>query len=231
MNLWVYAIVAPPVPRIAATGLVGERLRAIRMGRIAAIAGEVPRPPKPTVKNLRRYAAVIDAIAQRASAIIPARFGTSMIDVDELTFVLRSRQDTLRRRLRAVRGRVQMTLRLVLESESGDAALRSQSQVTSRSRVRVPYAATQGTQYLHERAAVAARAREIPGFEPIRDAVKRWVKDERVEKRAGVATVNHLIPRASAVAYRGAAERAAQRADVRLNVTGPYPPYAFAESR
>jgi hypothetical protein len=53
------------------------------------------------------------------------------------------------------------------------------------------------------------------------------VRDERVEKRAGIASVYHLIPRASAEAYRATLTRAA--ADARLGVllTGPWPVYAF----
>jgi hypothetical protein len=177
--------------------------------------------------NLRRYAMVIEAAAAHTPAILPVRFGTGMADLGEVVFVLRSRQDTLRRRLRAVRGRAQMTLRVVLErsDKSGSDAGDNPSPGSDPSDE-----ATQGTQYLQLRAITAARAREIPGFAPIRAAVKRWVKDERVEKRAGVATVNHLVPRSSVSAYRSAVEHAAQRAGLRVIVAGPFPPYAFAEN-
>jgi hypothetical protein len=83
---------------------------------------------------------------------------------------------------------------------------------------------------LQQRAAAAAHAREIPAFEPIRTAAKRWIKEERIEKRAGVATVNHLVPRGSVAAYRAAVERAADRASIRVILSGPHPPYAFAEN-
>ena len=230
MILCVYALTAPSSTHVVDHGIAGERLRAITAGRIMALAGELRRAPKPTVRNLRRYAAVIEALADRAPAILPARFGTCMTDLDELTLVLRSRQDALRRGLRAVRGRAQMTIRVVLGSDSGDAGFPSQTRVTERSRVRLENEATQGRQFLQQRARSAARAREIPGFDPIRTAAKRWLKDERIEKRSGVATVNHLIPRGSASAYRAAVERAGARAGVRLVVSGPHPPYAFADN-
>jgi hypothetical protein len=228
--LCVYALTAPSSSRVIGTGIAGERLRAITAGRLTALLGELRRAPKPTMRNLKRYAAVIDALAEQAPAILPARFGTCMTDLDEVHLVLRSRQDALRRRLRAVRGRAQMTIRVVLGSDSGDAAFPSQTPVTEHSRVRLENETTQGRQYLQHRARSAAREREIPGFEPIRTAAKRWLKEERIEKRAGVATVNHLIPRGSANAYRKAVERAAERAGVRLMVSGPHPPYAFAEN-
>jgi hypothetical protein len=93
---------------------------------------------------------------------------------------------------------------------------------------RVPRSGPGGA-YLRERAAAAARERDVPGFEPVRAAVRRWVRDERVEKREGVASVYHLVPRASADSYRTAAERAGADSGLRVVVTGPFPPYAFAD--
>jgi hypothetical protein len=147
-----------------------------------------------------------------------------MADVDEVTRVLQSRSDTLRPRLSVVRGRTQMTIRVVLELEGSDPGDDPSpgSDPSDES--------TQGTQYLHRRAAAAARAREVPGFEPIRTAVAPWVKDERVDRRAGVATVHHLIPRSAVSPYRTAVGRAAARAGLRVIVSGPFPPYAFAEN-
>jgi hypothetical protein len=86
-----------------------------------------------------------------------------------------------------------------------------------------------GSAYLRARATAAAHAREIPGFEPIRAAVRRWIRDERVEKRAGIASVYHLIPRSSAGSYRSAAVRAVAASDMRVVLSGPWPAYAFAE--
>jgi gas vesicle protein GvpL/GvpF len=227
VTIWVYALIASSSSRVIGSGMSGERLRAIRAGRITALVGELRRAPKPTMTNLRRYAMVIGKAAAQTPAILPVRFGTGMADLDEVTFVLRSRQDTLRRRLRAVRGRAQMTLRVV-SGRSGRSGSDPGDNPSSGSDPGDE--STQGTQYLQQRAITAARAREIPGFAPIRVAVKRWVKDERVEKRGGVITVNHLIPRSSVSAYRSALERAAERAGLRVIVTGPFPPYAFAEN-
>lgn len=223
MIVCVYALIASS-SRVVGSGMGGERLRAVTAGGIVALVGELRRAPKPTMTNLRRYAIVIEKAAAQTPAILPVRFGTGMADLDEVTFVLQSRQDALRRRLRAVRGRSQMTIRVVLGKSGSDPGDNPSPGSDPGDQ------STQGTQYLQRRAITAARAREIPGFAPIRAAVKRWVKDERVEKRAGVATVNHLIPRSSVGTYRSAVERAAERAGLRVVVTGPFPPYAFAEN-
>jgi hypothetical protein len=178
---------------------------------------------------------VVEAIAAEAPAILPARFATTVTGDEELAVILASRGATLRRRLRAVRGRCQMTIRLLSplsesESESDEAPLASRSAMAGRTRPRLAHGATQGTQYLRRRAALAASARAIPGFAPIRAAVRRFVKDERVEKRAGIVTVNHLIPRAAAPRYLAAVERAAAANHLRLMVSGPVAPYAFADN-
>jgi hypothetical protein len=184
--------------------------------------------PAPSVRNLRRYAAVIESLAASTSAILPARYGTTVAHVDELSLVIRSRS-LLRQRLKAVRGRAQMTIRL-LESESGDAPSQRQSTVTRRTRLRLGYGATQGTQYLRRKMAAAVAARDVPAFDPIRPAIRHYVKEERVERRSGIVTINHLVSRATVDKYRSAVERAADDIDVRLMVTGPWPPYAFADS-
>jgi len=73
-------------------------------------------------------------------------------------------------------------------------------------------------------------AQQIPELAPVRTAIRRLVRDERVERRGSIATVHHLIPRAVAGRYRAAVERAAAEKSVRLTVSGPWAPYAFAEN-
>jgi len=226
----VYALVSPAPARLTLTGVAGERLRVVAIDRMGAVVGEVRRVPVPTVTNLRRYAAVVESIAARVPSVLPARFATTVADRDELAFILQTRGSTLRQRLRAVRGRSQMTIRLLVESESGDRWLASRSAVTGRARLRLEYGAAQGTQYLQRRMAMAAAGRAVPAFEPIRTAIQRYIKDERIDKREGVITINHLVPRAAAARYRDAVERAADENRMRLIVSGPWPPYAFADT-
>jgi hypothetical protein len=78
--------------------------------------------------------------------------------------------------------------------------------------------------------AIVRAAQQIPELTPVREAVAGFIRDERVERRGGIATVHHLIPRASAERYRIALERAAALAGVRLTLSGPWAPYAFAET-
>jgi hypothetical protein len=225
VTLCVYALVSPPPSRIGTTGVGGERLRGVTVSGITAIVGELRRPPAATVGNLKRYAASIDRLAGIAASILPVRFGTCLVDRAELTVVLRARAAALKSHLRAVRGRVQMTVRL-FDSPSRNAARPARARA-GRPRVQPANNTTRGTQYLKQRADAAAM-RDVQAVAPLRNAVRRYVRDERNEQRAGVVTINHLIPKRSAWAYRAAVERAAARDGTRLIVTGPWPPFAFA---
>lgn len=215
MTLGVYALVPSAPRRIGVTGIAGERLRVVAAGAVSAIVGDIRRAPKPTETNLRKYDGVMRALVRTNPALLPVRFGTQFRDLDELTLVLQSRQSSLRRLLRHVRNRAQITIRVA----APDSSPRSISR-----------AVESGSSYLRERAAEAAQARQIPGFDPVRAAVRRWVKDERVERQANVASVYHLIPRGSVDAYRAALDRAARKAGLSLRVSGPWPPYAFTTS-
>jgi hypothetical protein len=77
---------------------------------------------------------------------------------------------------------------------------------------------------LRQRAA-ALRARELDSLRP---SIATWIVEERVERRGGFASVYHLVPRKAADAYRAALEQAAAEQGIRLIVSGPWAPYAFA---
>jgi hypothetical protein len=217
----VYAVAPVLRGRLATTGLAGERVKAVAVGSIAAFVGEMPRVPRPDESHLREYDRVLKALSRRSAALLPARYGTTVSDEDELHLILRSRQASLRRQLKNVRNRVQMTLRI----PGVDPPVARIFQVR-------PTRSTKpdsGAEYLRSRAHEAAQARDIPQLRPLRASVRRWVKGERVEQRGAIATAYHLVPRGSVDAYRRALARRAAEAGVRIVITGPWPPYAFAD--
>ena len=216
-------------------GVTGEPLRTVCIGRVNAIVGRVRAVPTPTDANLRRYDRLMSALWHRVPALLPARFGTSARDLADLEVMVRGRERVVRSRLRAVRNRAQMTVRLVTQDEQvgrtspkpfgeggsgrpGEPAAGAVARPTGNIR-------QTGTQYLRSR----QREYSAPAFDPLRAAVRRWVREERVEKQGGVATIYHLIPRGSADRYRLTIGDAAREAGVRMIVSGPWPPYAFAD--
>jgi hypothetical protein len=232
----VYALARRAPGRLGVRGVSGERLQVVRVGAIDAVIGRVSRIPRPTEHHLRKHGRIISALWRRTPALLPARFGTSVADVGELELIIGTRETSLRRHRRRVSNRAQMTVRFFPGSGARDSGLGKTVNPSSisGSRIpgpesRVPSPESRGRSYLLARFADAQREREVPGFRPFRDVVKTWVRAERVEKRGGVATIYHLVPRGSADRYRAALERAAGAADVRMLVSGPWPPYAFAD--
>ena len=227
MRLLVYAIidgarVPPPVVEPSA------RLRAINVGRIAAVVGHRRHAPAPTLRNIRQYHRTVSAIAATVPAILPARFGTLVVE-EELSFILRTRAASLRTALKHVRGRVQMTARVPNRSgelppgtEAHEAPDLEGGSKSGRSGSDGP-----GTRYLRNR--VSPEDRETRRLlTPLRRSVQGWVHDEQVLDRAGVTSVYHLVSRRSAATYARALRAAAQKAGLDIVVSGPFPPYAFA---
>jgi len=212
-ELCVYAIAPRRATRITVRGVAGETLQAIPIGRLEAIVGRVRAVPAPTARNLRRFDRMMSALWRRTPALLPARFGTAARDASDLQAMIHDREQTLRRRLRAVRNRAQMTVRIVQGNSEPDMAHPTGIEKQS------------GTQYLRSR----QRAHAVPAFDPLRARVRRWVRDERMEKGGSVASMYHLIPSGSVDRYRAAIERAAREEGVRMIVSGPWPPYAFAD--
>ena len=187
-------------------------MRAVRVGRLAALITDGRRALAPTPTSLRRYHRTIAAIAAELPAALPVRYGTAMTEA-ELMMALGLRAASLTETLRRVRGRVQMTVRVLAADPPNRApALPARPSETGRA-------------YLRRR---AATVRHIPGFDEVRTALRRWIEDERVERHGDVISVYHLVPRRAAVAYVRTAEGALARSTLRGVVSGPFPPYAFS---
>jgi len=224
-ELCVYALASRQTSPITLRGIADEGLHAVHVGALDAIVGRVPAIPAPTDRTLRRYADVITALWRRTPALLPARFGTSADDLDALRVMVRTREPALRRGLRSVRNRAQMTVRLVTPPDVGRDVSGSRHGPDKVRRTLKQNPQMSGTEYLRAR----REARGVPAFDPLRVSVKRWMREERVEKHDRIASIYHLVPIGSAERYRAALEQAAREAGVALIVSGPFPPYAFAD--
>ena len=213
--LCVYAVCSRLRVRVDLAGIAGEPLRFVAGAGLAAVVGELARAPRASIAAFRRHDAVVRALACKLPAILPVRFGTCLGGVEELRDVLEARANPLRAALRRVRGRVQMTLRGVDNARTPPA------------RPSAGASATSGRAYLRSRALAAAREHEQHSLAPLLPAVSRWVRAEKIERRAGIASVHHLVPRGCVAAYARAMHRTAEAAGVRMTLTGPFPPYAF----
>jgi hypothetical protein len=169
---------------------------------------------------LRDQHGIVMEISARVDAVLPARFG-AFVQPDELRAVVMQRRATILDALALVKGRRQMTIRLLGREtrvqESVSAAL---SQTPT------------GTEYLQQRRE-ALTPRPMPTvLAAIADAVRGKVRGERIEPGRGrvVATIYQLVDAADVLSYRAALEALDPlvAGDLALSVTGPWPPFAFA---
>jgi hypothetical protein len=222
-----YAVAAGRLKPLRLRGVAAEPLRAVPVGGIELVVGLVPRAPRAAAATLRRYDEVMRRLMDVYASVLPARFGTCAASVEQLAESVRDRRVAFRRNLRLVRNRVQMTVRL-FRSEFGVGPGSDRGRTRVRPRSEYEYEATQGTQYLQQR----AEELRIPEADLLRRAVARRVRAERMERYAEgrlAGSVYHLVARGAVPAYRRAIERAALDAGLTTIVSGPWPPYAFTE--
>ncbi|MBX5483066.1 MAG: GvpL/GvpF family gas vesicle protein [Myxococcaceae bacterium] len=219
--LVVYALVdglkAPPRVRALGKG----PLRLVRAGGFTVLVSEVPEGTSldAGLEALRRYDHIVRAAHRKAEALLPFRFGTTTDSVRTLASSLRPRGRALRQALRRVRGREQLTLRLI-----GSA---SQAPATTPREPR-----SSGAAFLRARAEAERRRRSVPELEPVRAMVADLIRAERAERTEGPgpvrATVFHLVDRGKGRAWLRRVKKApGLEGDWRLFVSGPAPAWGF----
>ncbi|HSD80923.1 MAG TPA: GvpL/GvpF family gas vesicle protein [Solirubrobacteraceae bacterium] len=216
MALYLYAVLAEPPRRgRRLRGIRREALRGVPAAGVLVVAGSVATAPGVSMANLRAHDAVVRRLAAVSTALLPVRFGTVVADARELRRLLAPRSTELRAALARVAGREQMTLRIATAPDVTVPVPRP------------PAGTGRGARYLVRRAREAA----TPGIAALRGALRRLVRDERVERHGAppfVASVYHLVDRGQGAAYRAAARGAARRTPgLRVRVSGPWAPYAF----
>lgn len=199
-----YAIAQGAPPDLA--GALGEPLRVIAHSGMELVCGDAP--PPLSAEALRAYEAAVRRIADRSQACLPARFGASASSETELQELVEARAPALIEALGLVRGREQMTLRVL-----GAPAPQ-------------PSSAGPGTRYLEER----RRASRLPELDPLRSALSGLIRSEQVEPHAQpglAASVYHLIDRGAAEEYRRRVG-SSPLDGLRVTISGPWPAWSFA---
>lgn len=234
--LYLYALLAEGESPLAETGsgLGGEPVLLVRAGGIVAAVGSLPRVPAAALATLREHDAVVQRLAAHARALLPLRFGQALPDEDALRARLERLAPALRRALERVEGCEQMTWRVWAREGARPGPARS-----------LPTAedAGPGTRYLAQRRAQAHAQAAVPdALLPALERVRPFVRAERIERAAArgaggaagepwQASVYHLVRRVDREPYdRRAGEALLGLREPRVRVSGPWPPYAFAEA-
>ncbi|HKH49165.1 MAG TPA: GvpL/GvpF family gas vesicle protein [Thermoanaerobaculia bacterium] len=222
-GLYLYALARAGDEAPLGEGLAGEPLRRLDAGPVAAILGEIAAPPV-TPEALAAHDAVVRRLADSLPALLPARFGQTVPDEQTLSAWIAARERDVLEALALVEGCVQMTLRVFAGPDAPHVELPAAP---------VPEDLGPGARFLHARRDAAARARALPEIAPLREALRPYLRSERVERAASpgrlLATAYDLVARGEADAYaRTVAEAAPHLAGWRVTASGPWPPYAFA---
>jgi hypothetical protein len=224
--LYVYAIADRGADPGADVGIAGEPLAIVEGRAVAALVGAMDAPPAVGAGALRAHDRVVRRLAERAEAVLPARFGSVAADARTLRAALDDAGEAHAAALDRVRGREQMTLRVLdpgtaaaspgddhAEAGAGDAG--------------------PGARYLAERARESG-ASGIPGLRPLLDRLAAHVHAESIERHRVPplrASVFHLIDRGTSARYLDALRAAsADFPEVRVVPSGPWPPYAFTSA-
>ena len=210
-SLYVYALLGTSIARAR---LPRRKMEVIRVGGLFAAAERLRLRPALTEGALRRQYRIVVALSRLSPAVLPVRFGAFMTG-DELAKILHARRSLLRRALKQVRGRAQMTVRIfgpplvVLPANSPRT----------------------GAEYLRARAAVT-RPALTPAARALVQAVSSVVDAQHVSgSRGGVQlTIDHLVRRSNVERYRRQLSTCTGGLEPRLDiaVSGPWPPFAFA---
>jgi hypothetical protein len=188
----------------------GRRLHCADYDRIHAVHERRGLPPALSDDELRAQHRLVVAIAQRASAVLPARFG-SLLDRRELTAAVTRHEQEILAALARVHHHVQMTVRILGErpKSAGGAARANMS----------------GREYL-ERARLAATPPTTGEAERLLARLSSLVASERREHGAGrlLATIYHLVHVRHVDRYK----KVVGAPDPGVIVSGPWPPFAFS---
>jgi hypothetical protein len=225
MHLYLYAITDSLTDVSSLSGVGDEPLVVVRAGRVLAAGGWLAQIPALDRAMLNAQDRVVRELHARAEALLPMRFGTSVASEVELERKIESLDPGLRDSLELVRGREQMTLRVLRAAEAA-ASARDSDEIVSAGSSEAERGA--GASYLDARRAAAIPS-EIAGLTRAVQPLQRATRVERGRVEGLVATVYHLIDRGSSEPYRGAITQAsAALPSLTVRMTGPGPAYAFA---
>jgi hypothetical protein len=210
MSLYVYAFVGAPG---ATMRIAGRRIEILRVKGLNVAVERMDAPPRISETFLLAQHSIVERLCRAFDAVLPTRFG-AWHEPAALADEIDSRARGIREGLRHVRGRAQMTIRLV--SPAAPDPLPAAQPVS-------------GTAYLARRK--AALSQQLPAVvDSIRAAVDPFVAEERldVDVERGRTAVYHLIRRTDAPQYRRRVSKIIAGEKEVIAVGGPYAAYAFA---
>jgi hypothetical protein len=204
MTVLLYAVTeAANGDALAGHGLDDRPLRAIRDDGLAAVVSDHESDPAPTEPNLWAYEDVVEKLMTKTT-VLPARFGATAMQDEEIRSMLSQRHDEFVRTLQSVQGAVEIAIRAPSSNETIKPA-------------------ASGTEYMLARLAERQRARQL-AVEI--DAAVGDLARARTRRPHSLNTLAYLVDHDQVEEFLS---RLDQLNDPEITWTGPWPPYSFIQ--
>ena len=209
------------------SGVCGARVRVVKMDDISVLISDCETVPV-TQENMLAHAAVVRNIFTRTTTV-PLRFGTLTTEQQLRSFITTNKL-ALANKLAQLRGCVEMDLKTNWKSSTAAPPISDPAAGPGTARrIRIGDRG-QRRELLGDEQTAAQRA-ELSGL--LRIELGTLIKDEKIDLRAAdkamTAKVFHLIESSKIKEYREKVQKLRdERPELQLEVSGPWPPYGFA---
>jgi len=178
-----------------------------------------------TRENALAHAAVVRSVLDRTTPL-PFRFGT-LVTEQQLRSYIAAHKPSLKTNLDLVRGCVEMSVKIIWNVSQDDDVEREPGE--GKQGIGARFLQDKRREILGDERR-AAQAAEISTW--LRESVVGLVRDEQVTTRPSeklLLAAAHLVERTKIKQYRNRiAEARAKRPELRFLLSGPWPPYSFA---
>ncbi|MEV2252872.1 GvpL/GvpF family gas vesicle protein [Streptomyces sp. NPDC050147] len=242
---YVYAICRPFDAALQAqvTGVDGAPPGQVSHHGLIAVVGTVPEqdfaeePLRRHLEDLdwlsataRAHQSVIDALTA-VTTPLPLRLATVFRDDAGVRAMMEAREDSLRRTLERLDGRVEWGVKIYADAEAARPAAEPEKAVSGRDYLRQRRQRNRAHEEMWESAEKFARRLHDTLCEQAEDARLHAPQNSALSKESGRNVLNaaYLVPRADSEAFVELVERVkGEESGMRVELTGPWAAYSFA---
>ena len=228
MKLYVYCLVEDvealeePTP-----GVSGAPVSVLKSENLSVLVSDLDADSVPVTRdNALAHAAVVRSVLDRTTPL-PFRFGT-IVTEQQLQNYLSTHRPALENKLASVRGCVEMGVKIIWKASADKPKTQDKAQVSAQG-VGTTFLAEKRRQIIGDEQRAAA-ATEISTW--LHENLGGLIRAEQVTIRPTerlVLAAAHLISRDKITQYRKkAAETCQNRPELHFLLSGPWPPYSFA---
>jgi len=224
MKLYVYCVAEDLAALEQPTlGISGAAVRVLKLKDLSVLVTDVETEPVPVTRdNALAHAAVVRSILDRTTPL-PVRFGT-VVTEEQLGNYVSARESALKAKLAELRGCIEMSVKIISAHIEPEAHAQDPAQGPG-----ATFLAAKRRELLGDESN-AARAAEVSQW--LHEQVASLIRNELITLRPTdkmVLSAAHLVERGNLGQYREKlAEMRQNRAELHFLLSGPWPPYSFA---